>query len=56
MVLKDLQRNSFLGFNWQTNYKIGHNWNVNGHQYITYNKYLCTGTFATDSKPIICNA
>ena len=56
-VLKDLQRNLILGLNWQFNYKAGCNWNVNGHQYITYNnKYLCTSTPLIDTKPVIQNA
>ena len=29
VVLKDLQRNLILGLNWQSNYKIGCNWNIN---------------------------
>ena len=41
IVLKDLSRYLILGLNWQANYKIGYNWNVNGHQYIIHNnKYL----------------
>ena len=37
IILQDLQRNVTLGFNWQYNYRIGCNWDVNGQQFITYN-------------------
>ena len=57
IVLKDLQQNLILRCKWQANYKIGCNWNVNGHQYITHNnKYLHTSTSSAESKPIICIA
>ena len=42
IVLQDLQRNLILGIRWQFNYKIGCNWNISGHHYMTHNNsYLC---------------
>ena len=38
IVFNDLQRNIILGLSWQANYKIGCILNINGCQYITYNK------------------
>ena len=45
-----------LGLNWQSNYKIGCNWNINGHHYITHNTYLCSSIPLTITKPIVQNA
>ena len=57
IVLKFMQRNLILGLNWQSNYKIGCNWNVTGQQHITYkSEYLCVSILLTDAKPIIHNA
>ena len=56
IALQDLWWN-VIGLNWQCNYKIGCNWNVNGQQYITHNnKYLYTSTASSDTKPIIYSA
>ena len=37
ITLQDLCRNIILGLNWQCNYRIGCNYNINGKQYITHN-------------------
>ena len=57
IVLQDLWRNLIFSLNWQCNYKICLNWNVNGQQYITHNiKYLCTSTASSVTNPLIYNA
>ena len=54
IVLQDLHRNIILGLNWQCNYRIGCNWNVNGQQYITHNNdILCTSTTSSNMVPIV---
>ena len=56
IICKNLPRNLISGLNWHSNYTICCNWNINRHQYITYNKkYLCPSMLSTDSKPIPCN-
>ena len=43
IVLQDLCRDLKLRLNWQFNYKMCCNWNINGHQYMMHNTtYLCT--------------
>ena len=57
IVLKDLQRRLILELNWQSNYKIDHNWNLNGPQYITYNNNnIGVSMPSTGTKPIIHSA
>ena len=52
-----MERYFILGLNWLFNYKIGCNWNINGHQYITHNNtYLCTNIALTITKPMDLNA
>ena len=47
IVLQDVHRNVILGINFQCNYRIGCNRNVNGQQYITHNnRFLCTSTIS----------
>ena len=56
IALQDLWRNLILVHNWQCNYRIGYNWNVNGQQYIAHNKiHLCTVTTSSQMEPIIHN-
>ena len=55
IFLKDLWRNFIVVLNWQSNDKNGCNWNINGHQYVTHNKYLCTSPSSVELKPIIHN-
>ena len=53
IVLQDI----ILGLNWQCNYRKGCNLNVNGQQYITYNKkFLCTSTASLNMAPIVWNS
>ena len=53
MILQELCRNIILGLNWQCNYRIGCNWNINGQQYITHNtKFLYTSIPSSYTKPI----
>ena len=56
IALKDVCGNLILALNWLSNYRISCSWNVDGHQYITYNKYLWSSIPSTDTKPIIYNA
>ena len=57
IVLQDLRRDLILGLNWQFNYKIGCNWNINKHQYMTHNNcHLCTSIPSKVTKPIFWNA
>ena len=43
-----------LRLNWQFKYKIGCNWNINGHQNMTHkNNFLCTSLAAKVAKPIV---
>ena len=57
IVLQNLWRDLILSLNWQSNYKISCNWNINGHHYITHdNTYLCTSILLTIAKLIVCNA
>ena len=57
IILQDMQRNLILWPNWQYNYRIDCNWNVNGLQYITHNnKFLSTYTASSNMEPIIKNA
>ena len=57
IVLKELHINAILGLNWQHNYRISCNWNVNGQQYISHNnKFLCTRTPSSNTKSIIQNS
>ena len=52
IVLQDLCRNIIVGLNWQCNYRIGCNWNVNGRQHITHDdKFLCTSTASSNKAP-----
>ena len=54
IILQELYRNIILGLNWQCNYRIGCNLNVNGQQYITHNNnFLCTSTPSSNTEPII---
>ena len=44
IILPDLHRDLTIGPTWQFSYKIGGNWNIDRHQYITHkNDYFCTG-------------
>ena len=57
IILQDLCRNIILRLNWQCNYRIGCNWNVNEQEYITHNsKFLCTSTASSNTEPIVQNA
>ena len=57
IVLWDLWRDIILGWNWQLNYKMGCNFNINRHQYMTHNNnYLFTSIPSKVSKPIAHNA
>ena len=57
IVLWDLWRDLILGLNLQFKYKIGCNWNVNGHQYkVQNNTFTCTIVPLTVTKPIVWNA
>ena len=57
IVLQDLQRDLILELNWQFNYKIDCNWNINSLQDITHNKtYLCISLPSTITKPILQTA
>ena len=57
IFLQELHRNIILEFNWQCNYRIGCNWNVNGHLYITHNKKIVyTSTASSNKEPIFENA
>ena len=57
IVLPDLQRDLISGLNLEFNYKIGYNWEINGHQYIPCkNTYLCTSILLTITKPMVPNA
>ena len=52
-----MHRDLILGLNWQFSYKIGCNWNMNWHQYMTNNSnYLCTSILSKVTKHIIWNA
>ena len=54
IVLTELPRNLILGLNWHFNYKIGCNWNINGHQYMAHNSnYFCTSIPLKVTKPIV---
>ena len=57
IFLSDLHKDLVLRLNWQFNYKIGCNWNINGHQYMVHNiNYLYTSIALKVTKPIIWNA
>ena len=57
IILQNLWTNFKLGLNWQFNYNISCNWNVNGHQYMTHNSnYLCTNIPSKVTHPMIWNA
>ena len=56
IILQVSHRNIFLGFNWQCSYGMGCNWNVNGHQYTTHNKFVCTSTGSLNMNPIVQNS
>ena len=56
-MLQDLHRNIILGLNWQCNYTIDCNWNINEQQYITHNnKFLCTHTTSSNTEPMVQNS
>ena len=56
IILLDSHRDVILGLNWQFNYKIGSNFKINGHHYMTHNSnYLCTSIPLEVTKHIIQN-
>ena len=57
IILWDLCRNIIVGINWQCDYRIGCNWNINGQQDITHNnKFLWTNIPSSHTEPIVCNS